>query len=134
MILAGCKFGDALGEALGGHGKGGREGFGAALGRLLELYLGGFGRPREWGAGIRRGALMGRREVGHDPRTFWQQFPTRGDPPMAPRPRVATQGRPRHPVTKFLRILFIINSGKERKFSYQRFWLQLWALLGSICN
>ena len=78
-----------------------------ASGRLWEgfwNYLGGFGRPREWGAGIRRGALMGRREVGHDPRTFGQQFPARGDPPMAPRPRVATQGRPRHPVTKFMAI------------------------------
>ena len=68
----------------GGHGKGGREGFGAALGMLLEL-LGRFGKPQEWGAGIRRGALIGRREVGHDPHTFGQQFLTRGDPPMFPR-------------------------------------------------
>ena len=77
----------------GGHGKGGREGFGAALGMLLELF-GVFGRPREWGAGIRRGALMGRREVGHDPRTFWQLFPARGDPPMFPRPRRHPRARP----------------------------------------
>ena len=47
---------------------------------------------------------------------------------------VATQGPARHPVTKFLANLFIINTGKERKFSYPRFWLQLWDLLGSERN
>ena len=75
----------------GGHGKGGREGFGAALGILLEL-LGGLGGQGSWGAGIRRGVLMGRREVRHDPHTVWQQFPARGDPPMFSRP-----ARPAHP-------------------------------------
>ena len=58
----------------------------------------------------------------------------RAGTPLCLQGPVATQGPARHPVTKFLANLFIINTGKERNFSYPRFGLQLWDPLGSERN
>ena len=87
LILAGSKFGDALGEALGGHGKGGREGFGAALGRLLELF-GRFWEATGVGCRDSPGRFNGAQRGWARPTHFWAAVPSARGPPngsQAPR-------------------------------------------------